>query len=899
MPSNQMTHGVYELKNLMGEEIGHISCVCRLTHFGRSLLPHIELTSEAMEAAAVARRRMQKQQQELTDSSIRVEQQQQLLQKSIVRKSDENTNNNNNKSNKLNMTAESSTGATTPRPVVVVVTSPRRHTRTRPSTSDQSQQFDSATSSEQHIPPSAAAQVAAALVELRDAQVQMTSEHVTTTTSKVTSRRHVSTQSPSGGRISPPPPSHPLSPSPPPPPPVTTTMVQDEQVEQHDEVELVFNHYCPPPLHYNTHASNSNSNNSSSMLNVRHHHTSRRILTSIVEQSELLERRVAYLSRQVAAEAEQHEQRPKVNAIAIEAPQRDKHTQQQQQQHVMTNAMFARMPLLKCLMDEMSQLKDMMMMVAADDNVNPSQSPQRQQRQVSTSVNKDDGDQHNPKRRQVGTLNKLKTMTIRRSTSRETVNRLAKPRHTTPPTRLAATNVTKKANIKKKTTTKKKPAASDASVKAPSAPLVYGTTHSHRLRVMAAKSKQNNTNANEPAEKKQPNNVNERQQRLVSALKANLDEINETMRRSLDESTKSVQQQQHKNGAEEPKLSSSQLLMSDTLQKNLEKMLLSATATTSITSLASVAGWKETGQQQQQHQQASESLKASSGSLGGLGGTGGALARFSLLNKVELESTCDVDTINNRLSTFAATAAGNSGKVVQFGNAYVLQEGNQPHLDEMSRVDESVNDETTTANANNSSSNVSNIFVSRNNNNNNNSSNKNYEDDFVQSSLDSSNRRQQQQNTAAVAPTTNTTATVTEDTTESTSSETSGFFTNHRQRQQSQQKEQQQQQQQQQQHYQEQHFADEYSQPAHSHHETELSFSDKYEPDYEDIDYLSQPVNIVGSRGGGPEASGNRLSYASTRRNAERSAGAAEESMTSMASHVSMDESMNDSRQQE
>ena len=44
-PCTKMTHGIFEIKNLLGEELGHISFACRLTCYGTSLLPHIETTA--------------------------------------------------------------------------------------------------------------------------------------------------------------------------------------------------------------------------------------------------------------------------------------------------------------------------------------------------------------------------------------------------------------------------------------------------------------------------------------------------------------------------------------------------------------------------------------------------------------------------------------------------------------------------------------------------------------------------------------------------------------------------------------------------------------------------------------------------------------------------------------
>jgi hypothetical protein len=41
VPCIKITHGIFDIKNLMGEEIGHISLACRLTSFGTSLIPHI------------------------------------------------------------------------------------------------------------------------------------------------------------------------------------------------------------------------------------------------------------------------------------------------------------------------------------------------------------------------------------------------------------------------------------------------------------------------------------------------------------------------------------------------------------------------------------------------------------------------------------------------------------------------------------------------------------------------------------------------------------------------------------------------------------------------------------------------------------------------------------------
>jgi hypothetical protein len=46
-PCTKMTHGIFDIKNLMGDDIGHISFACRLTSFGVSLLPHIDMTTEA------------------------------------------------------------------------------------------------------------------------------------------------------------------------------------------------------------------------------------------------------------------------------------------------------------------------------------------------------------------------------------------------------------------------------------------------------------------------------------------------------------------------------------------------------------------------------------------------------------------------------------------------------------------------------------------------------------------------------------------------------------------------------------------------------------------------------------------------------------------------------------
>jgi hypothetical protein len=49
MPCTKITHGVFDIKNLMGEDIGHISFACRLSSFGSTLLPHIGVTNEAIE----------------------------------------------------------------------------------------------------------------------------------------------------------------------------------------------------------------------------------------------------------------------------------------------------------------------------------------------------------------------------------------------------------------------------------------------------------------------------------------------------------------------------------------------------------------------------------------------------------------------------------------------------------------------------------------------------------------------------------------------------------------------------------------------------------------------------------------------------------------------------------
>ena len=47
-PSIKVSHGVMDVKNLMGEILGHLSFAIRLTSFGTSLLPHIDRTTEAV-----------------------------------------------------------------------------------------------------------------------------------------------------------------------------------------------------------------------------------------------------------------------------------------------------------------------------------------------------------------------------------------------------------------------------------------------------------------------------------------------------------------------------------------------------------------------------------------------------------------------------------------------------------------------------------------------------------------------------------------------------------------------------------------------------------------------------------------------------------------------------------
>lgn len=49
IPCTKITHGLFDIKTLMGNTIGHLSCATRLTNFGVSLLPHIGITHEAIE----------------------------------------------------------------------------------------------------------------------------------------------------------------------------------------------------------------------------------------------------------------------------------------------------------------------------------------------------------------------------------------------------------------------------------------------------------------------------------------------------------------------------------------------------------------------------------------------------------------------------------------------------------------------------------------------------------------------------------------------------------------------------------------------------------------------------------------------------------------------------------
>jgi hypothetical protein len=598
-PCIKMTHGIFDIRNLMGDEIGHISFACRLTSFGVSLLPHIDMTTEATQKM---REFKKKKQLELEDKQKEKEMKQlEQAKEEEIYLYELKKNNSNKKKENVN------------------------------------------------------ALVQTLIIDYKDAQVQITDSKPIggdkkdkSTQSPVFSRKNSKDETEKQTHA---------------PPPI---MYQVKHIQD----EFVFNYFCPPPINYCSETLKNDETDN---------------LTNIVEKKQYIQRRIEYLNRAARFkhpneeeddEESSHEDDAKDKSINFISSSNNyidlnksndqkqlSNVKQIQNENILNNFSLNQTPLLKCLFDEITKLKN------AIENT--------QYNKNKSTISNDKIQQHKEIKNQtkvVGILRNNKTATKKNSKQQlrkehilETVNRLAQPKSDI--NRASRTknnkelksiynfdeipvrdeNVIQPADIQPK---KKKV-------------LKYGLTNTHKMRVLASR-----PNQAKKIEKEHDN--------LLKQIKKNMDEL------SLIDQTDDNNTGQMKN--------TSTLDHSNTLQKNLEKILLfdSTGGSTMISS---------------NNEGNNNTLKVTSGSM-----NKSNLQQLSLLNKVEMESTYgtyDFDTLNNNYK-YSQQLYDNDNiflknndeeddssesstqdkqiisptKVVQFGNTYIYNQVENSHSTE-------------------------------------------------------------------------------------------------------------------------------------------------------------------------------------------------------------------------
>ena len=188
VPCSRMTSGVIEIKNLMGEEIGHISFACRLTSFGNSLLPHIDATT--------------------TEASQRRLKEAKAIDNAHNKKNEETKTINKEIEHKLEEAQET------------------LHYNLKQKTTSSSNTIETMAKSD--------ALIQTVKIDYKDAQIQI-SDYPNS------GKKDKSTQSPQSKR------KYPIEKV-----NEEKTKTENIYNIKHVQDEFAFNHYCPPPLHYNS-----------------------------------------------------------------------------------------------------------------------------------------------------------------------------------------------------------------------------------------------------------------------------------------------------------------------------------------------------------------------------------------------------------------------------------------------------------------------------------------------------------------------------------------------------------------------------------------------------------------------------------------------------------------------
>ena len=628
-PCIKMTHGIFDIRNLMGDEIGHISFACRLTSFGVSLLPHIDMTTEASQKMKEFKKKKQ-----LELEAKKVEKERKQLDEHIKEEEiyiyelkDKNT-----KKQKENVNALVQTLNIDYKDAQVQISDPKSIRGDKKDKSTQSPVFSRKNSKEE-----------------------------------IEKQKQVLNQQP--------------------------IMYQVKHIQD----EFVFNYFCPPPLNFgpeNGQPQDDLDNN----------------LIEIVERKQYIQKRIEYLNQaskikhpndddDEEEETFQEDEDKKIKISSSNTNYIDLNKQNEnfqiderkkfQNENILNNFNLNQTPLLKCLFDEITKLK------------NAIENKQYQQNRPATSYNQTEQKQEPQKQAKiVGILrNNNKTVTkksikqkVRKEHILETVNRLAQPKND-----IHKSNKSK--NNKELATTMNnfdeipvrdhnlEPLSQQKDVPTKKKVLKYGLTNTHKMRVLASRPNQ-------------ANKIEKEYDNLLKQVKKNMDEL------SLIDQTNDI------NNVDQLK-DTSTLDHSNTLQKNLEKILLfdSTGGSTMISSNSMKLLNTNEG---------NNGLKATNGSI-----NKSILQQLSLLNKVEMESTYgtyDFDTLNNHYkysqqlindneniflknkdendsseSSYQEKQINSPTKVVQFGNTYIYNQVENSHTTEdhsstSNKVDKNTNE---------------------------------------------------------------------------------------------------------------------------------------------------------------------------------------------------------------
>ena len=615
-PCMRMSHGVFEVKNLMGDEIGHISFACRLTCFGSALLPHLH---EVMNAAPLSRKSSSS--SSPTRRSVHIDTE---------------------KFNPKNKSRERQT----PESEASFYELQDAKTKT-PRTSSPTKQKSHAF-------------IQTIEIEHQDAQVQIdgTRSHLDKSSKQTQSpeskRRHL--EKANSGTV------------------YTIKNVQDE---------FIFNHYCPPPLVYNSENDRTaqagfekSQITGDAIWQDCYYSTTatfQAYQTTTINKQVFIKQRVDYLSGALRKEEKQIDADLNYSLANNNLEESEDQNQydvvlpvsHQSQRSEMNNQFnFEDMPLLKCLFEEMTKLKNMMQMgpvatksLSLIDQKNKKQKRPIKSKTPTINVKQKLINEHQQKNFKKTEISGVAMVTPRAEPSRqkfakpqnrksilklnkqpfksreellESVNRLALPKgHILTPRNIRGSLVHQNDNFNHG----EQPVGPSLTRKRnPEPKLKYGLTNAHRMRVLASHKKINGES------------MDDKHEELMERVKSNLEQL------SINSSGLNLTNQGNSTGIGEP---------GQGIMGNLDKVMF-------FDSINST------------NQNALNNISASMRSH--------PTMNFSLLNKVDMEST--VFETNKRYSNdFSDVSSSNTApsrdqgaeiasqpmaKFVQFGDTYVM-----------------------------------------------------------------------------------------------------------------------------------------------------------------------------------------------------------------------------------